>query len=81
MIRNRGLRVIYVFSTDLDALFHVNYGKVPSFKSQALLGNGSSEILPCYVQLRGKSRVCLKGSFCINMLSLAAVVSVYPLQS
>lgn len=45
MIRNKGLRVIYVFSTDLDALFHVNYGKVPSFKSQALLGNGSSEIL------------------------------------
>ena len=60
IIRNKDLRVICVFSTDPYASFHVNYGNFASFRSQILLGNESSEILPCLGSMFGENRTCFK---------------------
>lgn len=60
IIRNKDLRVIYVFTTDPYASFHVNYGNFASFRSQILLGNESSEFLPCLGSMFGENRTCFK---------------------
>lgn len=52
--------MIYVFGTDPYAPFHVNSGKVPSFKSQALWGNRSSEILPHLCSTPGQKQNILE---------------------